>query len=366
MPASHYPISMPSITAVEENYVMEAVRSGWVSSLGPYVAMFEERFAKFCGVEEAVGVANGTVALHLALVAMGIGPGDEVIVPDLSFVATANTVIMAGAKPVFCDIEPEYLCMDPVDFERKITSRTKAVMPVHLYGHPADMEAINAIARRHNIKVIEDAAEAHGAAVNGVRVGGLGDCATFSFYGNKNLTSGEGGMITSHDKAFLERCRHLRDHAMSPTKRYWHDQLGYNYRIASLQAALGAAQLERADELLATRVRIFNDYRDAMAGMNNVRLNRTAPGATHSYWMICAEFDDLDEFGRDDLMTRLKSRGVDTRPYFYSMSDMPYFETADTPVSHKVSRIGINLPIYVGLTTADIQAIVQHLREIRA
>src|SRR6185369_15237220 len=225
------PISQPSITQKEIDYVTDAVKSTWISSLGKYIDQFEAEFAKFCGTEYAIAVSNGTVAIHLALVAHRIGPGDEVIIPNLTFVATANAVLHAGAKPVFVDIDPFNLCIDPVSVERAITPRTKAIMPVHLYGHPADMKKIMEVAERHKLIVIEDAAEAHGAKAYNKTVGGWGQCATFSFYGNKNLTTGEGGMITTNDKELNARCRHLRDHAMSKEKRYWHNEIGFNYRM---------------------------------------------------------------------------------------------------------------------------------------
>jgi perosamine synthetase len=357
---------MPSIGALELANVTDAVKSGWVSSLGRYVTEFEEKFAAFCGVEHAIACTNGTVAIHLVLHALGIGEGDEVIVPDLSFIATANTVLLAGAKPVFCDIEAETLGIDPAAIEALITPATKAIMPVHLYGHPADMEAVNRIARAHGLYVIEDAAEAHGAEVNGRRVGSLGDCATFSFYANKNLTTGEGGMITTNDAALAARCRHLRDHAMSATRRYWHDEMGFNYRLTNVQAAIGCAQMDRADELLGGRKEIFGWYARHMSAVPGVRLNRTAPWATNTYWLVCAEFEDVDAAGRDAIMADLKSRGVDSRPYFYPMSMMPHFIEAETPVSHAVSARGINLPTYLGLTESDVAYICEQVRAVSA
>ena len=344
-----YPVSMPSITELEHELVLDAVKSGWISSLGPYINEFEEGFAKFCGTRHAIAVSNGTVAIHLALVALRIGPGDEVIVPDLSFIATANAVCHAGATPVFADIDAENLCLDPNDLTRCLTSRTKAVMPVHLYGHPANMAAINAFAEEHCLYVIEDAAEAHGASIDGKRVGSFGTCGTFSMYANKNLTTGEGGVVTTNDDELAERLRHLRDHAMSKQKRYWHDEIGYNYRMTNLQAALGCAQLRRAEELLAGRSRLLKLYSDALAG-TRIRLNRRSEWATPSYWMICAEVDGLNEASREVLRTALRAGGVDTRPYFYPMSDMTYFATADTPVAHEVYMRGFNLPSYIDLT----------------
>jgi len=343
---------------------MDAVQSGWISSIGKYVTRFEDEFASFCRVSYAVATSNGTAALHLSLKAYGIGEGDEVIMPDLSFIATANAVLMTGAKPVFCDIEAETLCINPELIEEKITSSTKAIIPVHLYGHPANMQAIMKLARARNLYVIEDAAEAHGAEIHGQRVGGFGDCATFSFYGNKNLTTGEGGMITSNDTDFIERCRMLRDHAMSSNKRYWHDELGFNYRLTNLQAALGCAQLERASELLAARRHNFEMYKARLGGCQGLRLNRTMDWALNSYWMVCLEVEGMDEVKRATLMTRLIQVGVDTRPYFYPMSKMPYLPDADTPISHHISQIGINLPTYVGLEEADIDYISEQVLRV--
>ena len=355
---------MPSIGELELANVVDAVKSGWVSSLGRYVTEFEEKFAAFCGTKHAVACTYGTVAIHLVLHALGIGEGDEVIVPDLSFIATANTVLLAGAKPVFCDIEAETLCIDPAAIEALITPATKAIMPVHLYGHPAAMEAVNKIAKAHGLYVIEDAAEAHGAEVNGRRVGSLGDAATFSFYANKNLTTGEGGMITTNDGELAARCRHLRDHAMSPSRRYWHDQMGFNYRLTNLQAAIGCAQLDRSEELLGGRREIFGWYSEHLSGVNGVSLNRTAPWAKNSYWLVCAEFPDADAARRDAIMAALKTRGVDTRPFFYPMSMMPHLEAADTPVAHAASVRGINLPTYIGLTRDDVAYICDQLSQV--
>jgi perosamine synthetase len=358
-----YPISRPSLGPQERANLMRAIDTGWISSIGEFVTEFETKFAAFCECEHAIAVSNGTVAIHLALRALGVGPGDEVIVPDLSFIATANAVLAAGAKPVFADIETGTLCLDADDVERLVTSRTKAIMPVHLYGHPADMQAINSVARRHGLKVIEDAAEAHGARAYGRRVGGLGDCATFSFFGNKILTSGEGGMITTNDRALAERCRILRDHAMSKDKRYWHEEPGYNYRLTNMQAAIGCAQLDRSAELIARRVEIHAWYAKCLSGVNGISLNRRTQWAEPCYWMICAEFSPASGASRDRLMQKLSERGVDSRPYFYPMSDMPYFETAPTKVAHSVSAQGLNLPTFFDLTEGDVRDIATALKD---
>lgn len=356
------PISRPSITQLEIQYVNEAVSSGWVSSLGKFVDLFEEGFAAFCGAQHAVSTCNGTAAIHLSLKAYGIGPGDEVIVPDLSFIATANAVLHAGATPVFADVDPVTLCLDPESVSANLSPKTRALMPVHLYGHPAEMDPLMAIADQHDLVVIEDAAESHGSTYRGNRVGSLGHCGTFSFYGNKNMTTGEGGAIVTNDAEFAKRCRVIRDHAMDPDKRYWHNEVGFNYRLTNIQSALGYAQLQRAEELLSRRVEIFKCYEKGLGDVPGLKLNRTLPHCTNSYWIVCAEIDGLDCAKRDLLMAALRKREVDSRPYFYPMSDMPYFDKANTPATHDVYQRGINLPTFFDLTDQQIDRVAVALR----
>lgn len=366
MESRFIPISKPSITRLEEQFVFQAVQSTWVSSLGEYITRFEKDFAEFCDTRHAISVFNGTVAIHLALRALEIGPGDEVIVPNLSFIATANAVLHAGATPVFCDIQRETLCMDPQDMLKKVTSRTKAVMPVHLYGHPAPMNEILELAGQRGLLVIEDAAEAHGAKAYNQKVGSFGKCGTFSFYGNKIITTGEGGMITTNDDRLNEKLRHLRDHAMLKEKRYWHDEVGYNYRITNLQAALGCAQMDRIKELLQGRQAVLDAYRRRLSELGGVTLNRHASWAEPVCWLVCLEMEGLTENRRDQLIGFLKERGIDSRPYFYPMDAMPYFKSkTDTPISAEISRIGINLPTYIGLQDEEIDHICNAIREFR-
>jgi perosamine synthetase len=359
------PISKPSITQKEIDYVTDAVTSTWISSLGKYIDRFEREFALYCGSKHAIAVSNGTVAIHLAAYALGLGEDDEVIMPNLSFIATANAVMLTGAKPVFADIDPFNLCLDPQKIESLITPKTKAIMPVHIYGHPSDMIAINAIAQKYNLMVIEDAAEAHGASINGKRVGSWGDCATFSFYGNKNITTGEGGMITTDDDDLAARCRFLRDHAMSKEKRYWHTTMGFNYRMTNIQAAIGCAQLERIDELMAERERVYSIYQRELKGLENISINRTSTWAHNSYWLICLEIENYSEIERDALMLRLKEKMVDSRPYFYPMSMMPYInENPDTPFCFSIYKKGINLPSFITLTEEEVVYICNTLKTL--
>ena len=316
-----YPIAEPDIGELEIEYVTDAVRSGWVSSLGRYVEEFERGFAEFCHTRHAVSTANGTVALHLTLAALGIGPGDEVIVPTLTFIATASAVIYAGAVPVFVDSEPQTWCLDPAAVERAVTPRTRAIIPVHLYGHPADMDPILETASRHNLIVIEDAAESHGATYKGRMTGGLANAGIFSFYGNKLITSGEGGMLVTNDSALAERANFLHDHAMRPETRYYHSEIGYNYRITNLQAALGLAQLRRAPELIARKREIMSWYREFLGDREDLKLNPSMPWADSSFWMVCALLPSrLDPAS---MMTELRASGIDSRPFFKPLHSLP-------------------------------------------
>ena len=358
------PISQPHISEKDIEYVTDAVRSGWVSSIGKYIEMFEESFASYCGTRFALSTANGTTALHLALVSLGISSEHEVIIPDLTFVATANAVKYTGAKVVTVDIEEDTLCIDPQKIEAAITPNTRAIIPVHLYGHPADMHKIMKLAVKYDLHVIEDAAEAHGACINGQRVGSFGDCGVFSFYGNKIITAGEGGMVTTNNEALYEKMKFLRDHAMSREKRYWHTDVGYNYRITNLQAALGVAQLNRIEQIIEKKAEIYFQYRQELQNVKGLKLNYTKENVKNVFWMICVEIDDLNEKMRDQLMQRLRKENIDTRPYFYPISDMPMFENANTDITHKVFQRGFNLPSFFDLKESEVCYICQKLKEL--
>jgi perosamine synthetase len=346
------PVSQPALSQLEIDYVTDAIKSGWVSSLGAYIDAFEKKFAAYCGTQYAVSVCNGTVGLHLALEVLGIGEGDEVIVPDLTFVATANAVVTARGTPVMVDVCRDTYCINPAEIIKAITPKTRAIIPVHLYGHPANMPAIMAIAREHNLYVIEDAAEAHGASINGVRVGAFGDCGVFSFYGNKIITSGEGGMITTNDFNFYTKARLLRDHAMSKEVRYWHTEVGFNYRITNLQAALGLAQLERIGDFLEYRNNLLLQYKEKLEP-SGVECNPCA-GADPVNWMVCAVVDRLDRKKRDAMIGHMRELGVDARPFFFPMSMMPMYSHRDNPVAYKLSECGFNLPTFVGMTENQV------------
>lgn len=364
MPDNFIPISKPFIGAREKELVLEALNSGWVSSIGKYIDQFEANFARYCGTEYALAVSNGTTGLHLALASLGLQAGDEVIIPDLTFVATANAIAYTGATPVLADIDPDTLCIDAASVKSLITAKTKAIIPVHLYGHPADMDALTEIADAHGLAIIEDAAEAHGAEYKGRRVGGLAKCGVFSFYGNKIITTGEGGMLTTNDAEFYARAKRLRDHAMSPQRRYFHEERGFNYRITNLQAALGVAQLERIDAFLDRRTEIMNWYNAAIVTTDRIRLNRVANWAKSAFWMVCLEVDGFDEARRDEFMQALKKRGIDSRPYFCTMSALPMYRQTELPVSARKAKTGLNLPSFYELTRDDVQRIAADVNAI--
>src|ERR1041384_62037 len=263
-------VSAPMLVGNEKAYVLDCLESSWISSSGEYVERFESSFADFCEARYAISCCNGTVALHLALVALGVGPGDEVIVPTLTFIATANAVTYCGAKPVFVDVDPDSWTIDPSRIQEKITSRTRGIILVHLYGHPCDLDPILSLASRHNLFVVEDAAEAHGAEYKGRKVGALADIGIFSFYGNKVMTTGEGGMLTTNDSAIANKARLLRGQGMDPQSRYWHEVIGFNYRMTNVAAAIGLAQLEKIDWHLSRRAEVNNYYRELLADFPGV------------------------------------------------------------------------------------------------
>lgn len=350
------PVAEPSLGEKELLYVTECILTGWVSSAGKFVTRFEEMFAEFCGTRYAVATSNGTMALHLALLSIGIGPGDEVIVPTLTFIATANAVTYTGARPVFVDSEPKTWNIDPNLIESVITSRTRAIIPVHLYGHPADMGPIIEIAARHNLAVIEDAAEAHGACYKGQRVGGIGDIGIFSFYGNKIITTGEGGMVVTNRADLAEKIRMLRDHGMSPERRYWHPVLGYNYRMTNIQAALGVAQMERVEIILAKKLLIAELYNNALCNIPGLILPPQEPWANNVYWLYSLLIDEgVFGLARDAVMAELRQVGIDTRPLFPPVHTQPIYLTGqELPVSEYLSAHGLSLPSAVNLKQEDI------------
>lgn len=363
------PVAAPSLIGNEKKYVEDCLNSGWISSAGKYIGMFESAFAEFCGVKHAVACCNGTAALHLALDALGVQAGDEVIVPTLTFVATPNSVTYCGATPVFVDSEPETWNLDPAQVEAKITSRTKGIIAVHLYGHPAQMRKLKEIAHRHKLFLLEDAAEAHGAFCDGEIVGSIGDIATFSFYANKIITTGEGGMVVTNDAALAQKVRLLCGQGMDPNRRYWHPVIGYNYRMMNPAAAIGLAQLEKIGEQLASRVKIAQAYGDRLRETPGITWQKEQIWARHANWMVSIVLQPEFWQSRDDVIKKLGEQGIETRPVFYpSHTFPPYIKLSEGepfPVAENLSANGISLPTWFGLTGDDIDDVCRALLQCR-
>ncbi|RMF00080.1 MAG: DegT/DnrJ/EryC1/StrS family aminotransferase [Chloroflexi bacterium] len=359
------PVAEPLLIGNESKYVNDCINSGWVSSLGKYVRDFEQQFAGYCGGKYGVATFNGTVAIHLLAATLGIGPGDEVIMPSLTYVATANGIRYTGATPVFVESETETWNIDPATVEQAITPRTKAIMAVHLYGHPANMDALRAIADAHNLWLLEDAAEAHGATCNGRRVGALGDASIFSFYGNKIITTGEGGIIVTNNQAWAERAYFLENQGRYNTDPYFHPEIAYNYRMTNIQAAIGLAQLEKIDHMLAIRQKNAAHYNQRLAEVPGLTLPPQAGWATNVYWMYSVLVQD--EFGptRDELRAQLRQAGIDSRPFFYPVHTLPMYNTGQSlPVAEDLGRRGINLPSGATLTPDQVDYICDTLISI--
>ncbi|MDT7808841.1 MAG: perosamine synthetase [Acidobacteriota bacterium] len=360
------PVAAPVLAGREKEYVADCMESGWISSVGKYVELFESEFAKFCGVRHAVSCCNGTAALHLALVALGVGPGDEVIVPTLTFVATANAVTYCGARPVFVDSEPETWNLDPAQVASKITPRTKGIIAVHLYGHPADMNALRVLASKHGLFLLEDAAEAHGALHDERRAGSLGDIAAFSFYANKIIATGEGGMVVTDDDALASRVRLLRGQGMDAERRYWFPEVGYNYRMMNLPAAIGLAQLECAGWHTARRREVADRYKQLLGDVRALGWQVERVWARHAYWMFTVLLDDVTADERDHVMARLHKEGIETRPVFYPVHSLPPYREAargeEFAVAESLARRGVSLPTWAGLGNDDLEYVCERLR----
>ena len=370
-PQPSIPVSMPDLAGNEQTYAADAVASTWISSSGTYLDRFESEFADACGCPFALGTSSGTAALHLALAALGVGPGDEVIVPSMTYIATANAVTYCGATPVFADIEPSTWCLDPAAIEDAITPRTKGIIPVHLLGHPADMAPILELARVHGLWVVEDAAQATFATYRGQVVGGLGDAAAFSFFGNKILTSGEGGAVTFRDRRLEQRMTMLRGQGMDPLQRYYFPIVGFNYRMTNVAAAILCGQMERRQELLLRRRRILDIYAERLVEVPGIEVRKDAAWAETAPWMASCLVDP-GRFGctRDDLATALKERGVDTRPMFIPIHRLPPYRSsarerhAVLPVTDRLGALGLMLPTYSQLAEEDAVRICDMIRTI--
>jgi perosamine synthetase len=363
------PLAAPDLSGNELEYVTDAIRSSWISSTGSYVERFEEEFARLCGTRTALSVCNGTAALHLALLALGAGPGDEIVVPSLTYIATANAVRYAGAVPVFADVDTATWCLDSEAVAAAVTPRTRGIVAVHLYGHPADMDELEAIASRHNLWIVEDAAEAHLATYKGRPVGSLGSMAMFSFYGNKAFTSGEGGALTTDSSELAQKARLLRGQGMDPERRYYFPVTGYNYRLTNVACALLCAQLERRESLIARRREIFALYRELLDGIPGIELQPKAEWAEPTPWLFSVLVDE-HRYGksRDELADALAKDGIETRPFFIPLHTLPPFREASEgrgeslPVTDDLGARGLNLPTYTQLERDDVVAVAEAVR----
>lgn len=354
------PVYRPSIGEKEKEYVIDCLDSTWVSSKGAYISKFEQKFADRIDARHAITVSNGTVALHLALIALGIGPGDEVIVPTLTYVASVNSISYTGAMPVFVDSLPDTWQMNPSDIQKKITKNTRAIMVVHLYGHPCEMDTILSIAEENNLFVIEDCAEAFGSRYRGRDVGTFGHISTFSFFGNKTITTGEGGMVVTNDQTLFERAIHFRGQGLASHREYWHDVIGYNYRMTNICAAIGLAQLESAEMFIDRKREIAHMYRTGLEALP-VEFHSEAKNVQHTYWMTSVLVASASE--RDRLRVFLSDSGVETRPLFYPVHTMPMYsgKFQRHPVAENLGWRGINLPSWPGLSNDEVRFVIERI-----
>jgi perosamine synthetase len=361
------PVSEPNLCGNEKKYVDDCMDSGWISSRGDYVAKFEEEFAKKVGVKHAVSVVNGTAALHLLLLGLGVKPGDEIILPTLTFVSSANSVLFDGAIPVFVDSEKETWNMDVSLVEKEITDKTRGIMAVHLYGHPVDMDPLKDICTDHGVFLIEDAAEAVGSKYKGQEVGALSDAAAFSFYGNKTITTGEGGMVTTNDDDLASRMRIIKNQGKSHDHPFWHEILGYNYRLTNIQAAIGLGQLENLDKFVDKKREIASKYRKYIDA-DGITHSPEAEYASSSYWMSSIVIEEASIETRDDVMKKLGEVGIETRSFFYPMHTLPLFQDyvvdGKFNIADSLSQAGINLPSSTKLSDDDIRYVSENVNQI--
>lgn len=361
------PVSEPFIGERERALVEEAMRSGWISQ-GRFIGEFERSWADYCGAAHGVAVANGTAALELAVEALSLPEGSEVILPSFTIISCAAAVLRAGCTPVLVDCEPDTWCLDVAEAARKVTDRTRAIMPVHIYGHMAEMGRLMDLAARHDLSVIEDAAQAHGAEQNGRRAGGIGTIGCFSFYSNKIVTTGEGGMVVTNDAALAARTRSLRNLCFDENRRFWHEDIGHNFRLTNMQAAIGVAQVERIEENVARKRRMAALYIERLRDVPGLQLPVERPGTRNVYWMFGLVLDDSLALDAASLAERLRKEGIETRPFFVGMHQQPalrargLFAGERYPVTERISRRGLYLPSGLGLAEADIERVCAAVR----
>ncbi len=359
----HIPVAGPWITQKEIDAVADAAAHAWYENANVYHERFERAFSNYIGTTYSMALPSCTSAIHLSLLSIGIGKGDEVIVPDLTWIATAAPISYVGATPVFADCDEKTWCITPDAFQDCITSKTKAVIPVDLYGNMPEMDAIHDIAQDHDIAIIEDAAEAIGSEYHGKCSGNFGDTGVFSFHGSKTMTTGEGGMLVTNRKDLYDQCLILRDHGRVPgEKMFWNAEIGYKYKMSSMQAALGLAQLERIDDLVERKRQIFSWYRKYLQSVRGISLNCEPLKTKNSYWMVTAIFDPGFGLKKEDLIRKMKEKGIDLRPFFYPLSSQPAYETlsssheakAKNKIAYRISPYGVNLPCGLNIDESTV------------
>jgi perosamine synthetase len=366
------PVAEPLLDERALSYVEEAVRTGWISSEGRFIAEFERRWADYCGVTHGVAVCNGTAGLQLAMAALALPAESEVILPSFTIISCAAAVLRTGCRPVLVDCEPDTWCLDVAEVRRKITSKTRAIMPVHIYGHMADMKPLMELAREFDLAIIEDAAEAHGAEYDGRRAGGIGVMGCFSFYANKIVTTGEGGMIVTDDAKLAARARSLRNLTFRREQRFLHTEIGYNFRMTNLQAAIGLAQVERIEDHLARKRRVAALYGERLRQIKGIQLPAERSNVKNVYWMYGVVLDDSIRIDAAELGARLKEQGIDTRPFFMGMHEQPalrelgLFAGENYPVTERIARRGLYLPSGLGLEEPEIDQVCKALKRCLA
>jgi len=364
------PVNQPLLNGREKELLIECIDSGWISSDGPFISEFERKFADFIGVKHGVAVCNGTAALEAGLFAAGIVEGDEIIMPAFTIISCALAAVRLGAIPVLVDAEPDTWNMDVTQIEKRVTPKTRAIMPVHIYGHPVDMDPVLEIAERHNLIVIEDAAEVHGAEYKGRKCGSLGQLSSWSFYANKIITTGEGGMILTSDSRMAERAASYRNLCFRPERRFYHTELGQNFRMTNLQAAIGVAQMDRVEELIKRKRQIGSLYREKLARIPGIKFQIEKSWAKHVYWMYCIELDETLKMDAKTMMEELYKKGIGTRPFFLGLHEQPalqrlgYFADENYPVTYRISRSGLYLPSGLTLNEEQIDQVVSALQEV--
>jgi perosamine synthetase len=357
------PVNEPRLAGNESKYVAECLSTGWISSAGRFLEAFEKGWADYCGMPYGVAVSNGTAALQMAVAALDLKPGDEVILPTFTIISCAQAVVYAGGRPVLVDSDPRTWCMDVNQVAEKITPRTRAIMPVHIYGHPADMDPLKELVRERGLALIEDAAEAHGAEYRGARCGGLGDLGCFSFYANKIVTTGEGGMVLAREAALAERLRSLRNLCFQKERRFYHAELGFNFRLTNLQAALGLAQLEQIEDSLRQKRWMAGAYAERLGRLPGLQLPAEMPWAKNVYWMYGIILHESLGVDAAEFARRLAVRGVETRPFFLGMHEQPVFQARGLfrgeryPVAERLARRGLYLPSGLALTQAQLDQV---------